>query len=107
MYIDYLFYLKPLPYLILTDLLFAHVAQVSNFSFLRIASCAKIVEEDVNYEVIRKIFSFVLSNVFGTQLHLACFDVVAPLNEGGVEHDTEHSLVLKPCMLKDYFYISS
>ena len=84
----------------------AHIAQVSNFSFLRITSCTEIVKEDVHYEVIWEIFSFVLSNVLWTQLHLACLYVVASLNEGGVEHDTKHSFVLKSCMLKDYLYIS-
>ena len=48
---------------------------------------------DVNDKVFRNHSILVFSNVFRAQLHFACLDIVASLNEGCVEHDAEHHFV--------------
>ena len=48
---------------------------------------------DVNDEVFRNNSILVFSYVFRAQLHFACLDVVASLNESCVEHDAEHHFV--------------
>ena len=61
--------------------------QVFHFGVLAVAALAVVVEKDKYFEVRGKLFAFVLANVLRTQLHLACFDVVALLDEACVEHD--------------------
>ena len=107
MNVDNLFYRQPFLYLLLSDLRLTPITQVNNFSFLWIAFCAEIFEEDVDYKLVGQIFSIVFSNIFRTQLHFACLDVVSTLNERRIEHDSEHCLVGKACMLKDYLDISA
>ena len=48
---------------------------------------------DVDNEIGRNIFAFVLTDIFRTQFHFTCFDVVTSLNECSIEHDAEHGLV--------------
>ena len=102
-----LFYFEPLIDLLLTYLGLACVAQVSYFSLLRVASMAEVVEEDIDDEVVGKILSIVLSNVFWTEFHLAGLDVISSLYERCVEHDSEHCLVGKACMLEDDLDVSA
>ena len=56
---------------------------------------------DVDDHVFRDDFVFVFADVFGAQLHLACLDVVASLDERCVEHDSEHHFVRKASVLEN------
>ena len=105
--VNHLFNLKPFFNLFLSNHCLAFVAQVNYFSFLWITLKAEIIEKDVDYKLMRQIFSIVFSNVLGAQFHFSCFDVVSTLNEGSIEHYSEHRLVGKACMLKDYLYITT
>jgi len=107
MNIDLLFYLDPLIESLLSNLELTLIAQVSDFSFLRTAHVAEVLEEDIDYEVMRQIFSMVFANILRTQLHLACLNVVASLYERCIEHDSKHCFIRKSCMLKDYLYIAA
>ena len=88
-----LFYSQPFLYLLFPDLGLTPIAQVNYFGFLWIALCAEIFEENVDYKLVWEILSIIFSNIFGTQLHFTCLDVVSTLNEGRVEHDSEHCFV--------------
>ena len=56
---------------------------------------------DVDDEVLGDDLAFVLTNVLWTELHLASFDVVTPLDERSVEHYPEHRFVREASMLKN------
>ena len=101
MNISYLLYFLPLIEGSFSELPLALVAKISYFSFLGITFRAEVIEENIDYEVFRKIFPFVLPNVFGAQLHLSSLNVIASLDKSGVEHDSKHCLVGKPCMFED------
>ena len=71
-----------------TNLFLACLAQVFNFSLLRIAFEAEVVELNEHLEGVGQLFSAVLPYVLWTQLHLAGSNVVAPLYERCVELDS-------------------
>lgn len=85
----------------LTNFSFTCLAKVFYFRLIWIASFAKVVEVDIDDEVLRDDLVFVLSNVLGTKLHLASLNVVTPLNECCIEHYSEHNLVREASVLKD------
>ena len=47
----------------------------------------EIVKENVNLEVLRQNFSFILPDVLRAQFHLSRMDVVASLDKTSVKHD--------------------
>lgn len=96
----------PLIECVLSD--FSHTCRtkVFDFRFVRVASFAEVLKVDVDNEVCWDDFVFVFADVFWTQLHLACFDVVSPLDEGRVKHDSENDLVGEPCVLEHYLYVT-
>jgi hypothetical protein len=86
--LDYLTHLQPLVDRVLPELPHAVITQVLDFSLVWTALGTEVVEEDVDLEVVGQVLAVVLANVLWAQLHLACFDVVAVLDERGVEHDS-------------------
>ena len=48
---------------------------------------------NVDYEFFRNDLILVLANVFRAKLHLSSLDVISSLNEGCIEHYTEHDFV--------------
>jgi len=92
MLLNYITYLKPLVDRVLAELPDAIFTQVFDFSLVWTALSAEVVEEDVDLELLWQILAIVLANVLRAQLHLACLDVVAVLNEGGVEHNATESV---------------
>jgi hypothetical protein len=61
---------------------------------------------DVNYEVFWDYLVLILADVFRTQLHLACLDIITSLDKCRVEHYTTDKLIGKACMLEHDFYIT-
>ena len=90
----------------LTDFIYAAFAKVFYLGFIRVADSAKVIEMDIDDEIFRDYLILVFTDVFRTQLHLTCLNVVTSLYERCVKHDTEHHLIRKACMLKNYLYIA-
>ena len=61
---------------------------------------------NIDNEIRRNDFAFVLSDVFWTELHFSCLDIVASLDESSVKHDAEHCLVCEASVSEYYFHIS-
>ena len=88
MFVDNFLNFYPFFESLFTNLLLACLAQVFNFSLLRIAFEAEVVELDEHLEGVGQLFATVLPYVLWTQLHLAGSNVVAPLYERCVELDS-------------------
>ena len=80
------FDIEPLLDGLLANFILTVVAEVDDLSQVRVARVAEVLEEDVDDEVVWN--PLVFSDVFRTQLHLACFDVIASLDEGCIEHES-------------------
>ena len=61
---------------------------------------------DIDDEVFRDNLVFVLTNIFGTQLHLASLDIVSTLDESSIKHDPEHDFIGEASVLEDYLYVT-
>lgn len=61
---------------------------------------------DVYDEVLRNNLVLVLPNVLWTQLHLASLNVIAPLDEGRVEHDAAQNFVREACVFENYLHVA-
>jgi len=73
---------------------FSHTstAEIINRRSYRAALFAEIFEVEFKLECASNLLVFVLSNVFGTQFHLAKFHTVVRWNESGVKLATEHQV---------------
>ena len=98
---------QPRIYYVDSQLIGALNAQLVYFSFVWIANFAKVLEFQVNNEVVRYYFTFILTHIFRRKLHLARVDVVSILNKRRVEHYSEQSLICKAYMPKNYLSIPS
>ena len=88
-----LFYLAPLIECGLSDYILTFLTKIFNLCVIRATNLTKVSEVDVDNEVGGNYSAFILANVFRTQLHLACFYVVTSLDEGSIEHHSEHGFV--------------
>lgn len=84
----------------------AFIAQIINLSVIGTTRRAEVVEVDVDDEVRLNDLAFIFADVFRTQLHLACLDIVAALDESSVKHHAEHCLVREASVAKDDLDIS-
>ena len=99
MILQNLFYCSPLVESCFAYNSFALGAEIVNLGLIRTADSAKVFKVYVDDELFRNDLVLVLSDVFRTELHLACLDVVSSLDEGSVEHDPEHDFV-RPASLR-------
>lgn len=66
--------------------------EILYLGLFRTTDFTEIVKENVNLEVLRQNFSFILPDVLRAQFHFSRMDVVASLDKTSVEHDaTERS----------------
>lgn len=61
--------------------------EVLYLSLFRTTCFTEIVKENVNLEVLRQNFSFILPNVLRAQFHLSRMNIVASLDKTSVKHD--------------------
>ena len=100
------FHQTPFGESLLADHILACIAEIIDLSMVRAADRAEVCEMNVDDEVRRDDLAFVLADVLWAQFHLACFDVVAPLDECSVKHHAEHRFTREACVLEDDFNVS-
>ena len=99
MRVENLFYLAPLIECGLSDYILTFLTEI-NLCVIWATNLTKVGEVDVDNEVRRNYFAFILSNIFRTQLHLSRFYVVTSLDESSIEHHSEHDFVREASMHK-------
>ena len=98
-------HLSPLIKCCLSNQGLAVKAKILDLGLVGVTDVANIFKMDVHYEVLRNYPVFVFADIFGTQLHLSSLNVVASLDESGVEHDSEEDLIGEASVLKNDLHV--
>lgn len=106
MSIDYVFDLVPFFQSLFPQQSLAVLTQIFQLCLIRTADIAVVLKVDVQDKIFRDDFVFVFTDVFRTELHFTCLDIIASLNEGSVKHDAEHGLVREASMFKYNLHVA-
>lgn len=90
-----------------TKLLLTGIAQLKDWSLLRIAGLAEVIEENRDTEILGQNAIFVFANVLWRQFHLGrVYEAIVCLDEGRIKHDSKEGLVCDAPVLEDDLDIS-
>ena len=74
---------------------------------MRVAVRTEIIEENVNFEVLRNHFSLVFADIFRRELHLTSADVVSILDESSIKHNSAEGVIFERLVSEFNFDVAS